>query len=317
MSRATGIAKDRVAFVSGSVLAWGILLAALRPWASHLYTGASLRFKFDFQDVYTGPMISPEPLAFLILNVLVALGVSIVILAACHLVAHGLLMASATEPNDRSKLLTDFADVTFLGAFRVTWYAGVYLLLLVPVYPAILLQHWLVDRWSISKGLSSALLTTSVVVPLLLIVFWYLKAKKNDLKGLRGSDYFSTVALIILLYGCYVVVAETAYTMELSSSQSLYSKTVNPYIEARIRLGGATSAASDASVEVRDQSGQLVVSPPILLLDGGLFHTYFSTHSLPPGEYQLRLRYARASLTGTFPYWQRALTDSVFVSLAP
>ncbi len=291
MSRATGIAKDRVAFVSGSVLAWGILLAALRPWASHLYTGASLRFKFDFQDVYTGPMISPEPLAFLILNVLVALGVSIVILAACHLVAHGLLMASATEPND--------------------------LLLLVPVYPAILLQHWLVDRWSISKGLSSALLTTSVVVPLLLIVFWYLKAKKNDLKGLRGSDYFSTVALIILLYGCYVVVAETAYTMELSSSQSLYSKTVNPYIEARIRLGGATSAASDASVEVRDQSGQLVVSPPILLLDGGLFHTYFSTHSLPPGEYQLRLRYARASLTGTFPYWQRALTDSVFVSLAP
>ena len=315
MSRST-IAKDRVGFVSGSVLGWGILLATLRPWASHLYTGATLRFNLDVGDMYAGQKINPEPIGFLMLNALVALGVCIVILAIGHLIAHGLFLASGTTPGDRSRLLGDFADATFLGAFRATLYVGIYFLLLLPVYPAILLQHWLVDEWSIGRDLSSALVSTSVLIPTVLMVLRYVRATKSFEK-LRGNEIIRTAALICVIYVCYVCVAETAYTLELSSRQSLYSKVGNPYIEALIKLGGATSAAADATVEVRDQSGLLVVSPPILPLDRGLFHTYFPTESLPPGEYQLELRYARPSLTNSFPYWRRALTHSVFVSLVP
>src|SRR5437879_2586007 len=105
----TAIAKDRLGFVSGSILGWGLLLAALRPRASHICTGATLRFYFDFQDVYVGPRISFEPVIFYLLNVVVAFGVSVVILALCHLIAHGVLLASGVS-STRSTLIVSFTE---------------------------------------------------------------------------------------------------------------------------------------------------------------------------------------------------------------
>lgn len=309
----TDVAKDRVAFVSGSVLGWSILLAALWPRAAQLETGATLRFTVDFQDIHVGNLISPEPIAFYFVNALVALGLSVAILAVCHLIAHGLLLVSAEERGDRSTTLARFADATFISAFRVTRYVGIYLVTLLPVFPAVLLQHWLVNRWSIGRGVSSAVFAVLSGAPFVLLVLHY--ARLN--RALSRRDYIGIGSRAILLFICYVVVSETAYTVALSSGQTLYSKMANPFVEASIRLGGATSALADATLEVRDEYGQVVAMPIIHRLGSGRFHAYFPTQALSPGEYQLRLSYRRASLTGAFPYWHLAVVDSTFISLAP
>jgi len=315
--RPTDVAKDRIAFVSGSVLGWSILLAALWPHAAQIDTGATLRFNLAFSDFYVGNYISPEPIAFYALSVLVALGLSVAIMAICHLIAHGLLLVSATGPEDHATPLARFADATFVGAFRVTWYVAIYFIMLVPVFPAILLQHWLVDRWSIGKEVSSTVLSVFVTVPIVLLVRHYIDANRAFLRSLKTRDYLRITVRVILLYCCYVAVSETAYTVALSSDHTLYSKAANPYVEAIVRLGGATSAPADATLEVRDEHGQVLQRPPIHRLGSGRFHAYFSTQSLSAGEYQLRLQYRRASLTGAFPYWHHTVIDSTFISLVP
>jgi hypothetical protein len=315
--RPTDVAKDRIAFVSGSVLGWSILLAALWPRAAQLDTGATLRFNLDFQDFYVGNLISPEPIAFYVICVLVALGLSVAILAVSHLIAHGLLLVDSAERGERSTRLARFADATFISAFRVTWYVGIYFVTLLPIFPAVLLQHWLVGHWSIGRDVSSAVLTVSVSVPIVLLALHYADRIRALLRSLKAREYLGIGGRLVLLYCCYVAVSETAYTVALSSGQTLYSKAANPFVEASIRLGGATSALADATLEVRDEYGQVLLRPMIHRLGSGRFHAYFPTQSLSPGEYQLRLYYRRASLTGEFPYWHHAVIDSTFISLAP
>jgi hypothetical protein len=299
--------------MSGSILGWGLLLATLWPRASQLYTGATLRFYFNFQDIYVGARISPEPVAFYILNVVVAFGVSIVILAIFHLIAHGLLLAS--DHPERSKFLPLIVNASFVGVFRLTWYVCVYLLIVISVYPVILLQHWLADRWLIGRGMSSVLLSVYACLLLSIAAFRYIKSAK--FKSLAARDFLCPVILILLLYTCYAAVAETAYTVRLSTGQALYSKAADPYVEALITLGGATSAANDASVEVRTYGGEILLAPAIQRVEGSQYHVYFSTQALPPGEYKITLHYARASLTDGFPFWRKALTKTVYLSLVP
>jgi hypothetical protein len=180
-----------------------------------------------------------------------------------------------------------------------------------------LFQHWLVGRWSIGKEVSSAVLELFVIVPIVLLALYY----RALLRSLKLTDYigigFDIGARLILLACCYIAVSETAYTVALSSGQTLYSKAANPYVEALIQLGGATSALADAALEVRDEHGQVLLCPPIHRLGSGRFHASFPTQSLSPGEYQLRLQYRRASITGAFPYWHAAVIDSTFISLVP
>jgi hypothetical protein len=306
------ITKDRLAFVSGSVLGWAILLATLWRRAAQLDTGATLRFNFDFQDISVGNLISPEPIAFYLLNILVTLGVSVAILSVSYLVAHGLLLASGTAPGLRSAPLARFSRATFINVFRVTRYAGTYLATLFMVFPAVLLQHWLVGRWSIRKDASELVFSLVVCVPAILLAYYYGPRWRRPKR-----DYIYIAVRLALLYSCYALVSETAYTMTLSSDRTLYSKAANAYVEVPIQLGGATSALADAALEVRNDHGQVLLRPAIHRLGKGSFHACFPALSLSPGEYELRLKYRRASLTFEFPYWHHEVIDSTFFSLVP
>jgi hypothetical protein len=130
-------------------------------------------------------------------------------------------------------------------------------------------------------------------------------------------DYIGIAVRLALLYSCYALVSETAYTMTLSSDRTLYSKAANAYVEVPIQLGGATSALADAALEVRNDQGQVLLRPAIHRLGKGRFHACVPTLSFSPGEYELRLQYRRASLTPAFPYWHHAVIASTFISLVP
>lgn len=309
------VGKERIGLISGSILGWGLVLLAVRPRSTQFVTGASLRFNFQISDIYDGPLINPKPIMFLILNVIVALGVAIVTLAVFHLVAHGLQIAPAPRLTPgRRRLLVSVADFTYHGVILATQFAAIYLLLVLPSYPFILLQHWLVVHLGFGPVASTALAFTPAGFVGGFLGLRYLRSflSRGNLSIWRIGR---GLAILLLLYCSYVLVAETTYTVSISTGKTLYSKAVDRYIEALIRLGGATSAASAVTVEVLDERGNLILRPQIAKVDGGAYHCYFSIQPLAMGRYQVRLRYARTSLTGDFPFIQPKIERSVFVAV--
>ena len=225
---ASDVTKERLAFVSTSVLAWGLLLLTLRPRVNRMYTGVSIRY--GQTDWYVGDRLSAGALSFFALNVLVALGVCILVLAAAHLVCRGSSMRRRMPgtDSDTTTTTTELADVVYDGMFSVTVLAMMYLVGFVPpLYLATLIQHWLVGMWSVGRVISTGVVT----IPFVVWVFVLVRVGPRVLRRTGMLDYLnpiSTFVVAMLLLVCLIATIETAYTVELSLCQTFYSKEKTP-----------------------------------------------------------------------------------------
>ncbi len=122
MSKEPEVSGQITNFVSGSLLGWVVLLIGLRSRVATLPIGRA--FKCD----WTGVRPPNEMLHFVVLCSVLALGLSVTILAVAHLVSRGLRLA-VNEGDNSGKSLAPFAQYTYEGVFFVSKLALYYLLL--------------------------------------------------------------------------------------------------------------------------------------------------------------------------------------------
>lgn len=303
--------KERLGFVSGTIVVWALAVMNLWPTVATFQTGQNLHFW-----TLTLPGDDPRPglYAFWVLTLLLALGGCSLLLSVTHMFARGLWLGTEPGPGGNAMLHAVAGALDRVATFS---------------YKTLLIQ-WLVVLTFLpllAVGLGSAMLeailrimfvSTSpwlrfvAGVPFFVLLFVpgyiafcrFLNITHRSPDGLNmlvriWRPVLSSIAVVTL---AWLLVIETCFTVDLTLNKSAIMKSRDDYVAATVRLGGAASDARYALLELVSGDGALARPITMQPMDGGWYAAHIPTRDLDEDVYRMVLRYPRASFDLSYPY---------------
>ena len=305
--------KAQLAYVSGTILAWGALLLKLWPVLARLQTGAHIHALGRDENVVV-PVSS-----YYLLALLVAVGLGMLLFGAAHIVARGFWLTHVLTHGAAARNTSWHARIarnTYV-VLHVFWVAALTVFCVVPLFAlSAVLAGVLAERLGWSIGLSRA--AAAILVFAGPIAGATVLLRRRLVGGLswvrdvarrvgRLNVGLACVALLTLWAG----VIEFSYVSAVRLDRLVFSRTGDPTIVVAIELGGAISDPSPARLRIVPSHGQS--SLPLQLRPGrnGVHVALASTRALTAGDYVVEMTYPHASLSPVFPFMRRHITREV------
>jgi hypothetical protein len=316
---ADDLRKERLAFISGTILVWGILLVRLWPTVASFQSGHHIRFwtiNSPGEGVLTSVWI------FWLLTCLLTLGMWAVGLAVAHILSYGLFVVTENAPqgggvtNQVQSSLERVSSNTYIAVF-IQWFIvpiilGLTVIILLSAGLEQFLGHFLSVRWAgwIVRG-----------IVLIFILVLFLIFRDRFLKMFRFLEEqvgFPPGIYVVVLLGfafSWLVVIEFCNTVSLIVDTKIVRRDAGATIT--VELGGATSDPREASLLITDDKGAVVRSFPLNQVSEGSYIAYVAPASLSWGFYHVVLKYPHSSITGSFPFIRSVTTRSQGLMVAP
>lgn len=296
--------QDRLALVSGTILVWGVVLVQLWNVAARFQTGGNIR-------PWTGNTPGQGVLAplwiFWFITALMTFGGWAVTLSVVHVLCHGLSLmdepaGNAAQSVPPSGTLTALRYWTYVGVF-VQWSIVLMMLVLVPL---VLLSAGLEQIMAHFMPARLASWVARMLVSILLGVAAYKTVLRLAPRFIRLFQVYGFAAMILpALLFCFsvswVAVIESCYTVSLSTDARVLRH--DQGVTVTVALGGATSALSQARLELVNEKGAVLQTLALHeATEPGDYFSYIAATALAPGSYRVTLEYPHSSLSSAFPF---------------
>ena len=291
--------KQQLAFTSGTVLLWALLLMKLLPIAAAMQIPDRIQFVDD-----SGYADAAWPV-FSLLTLFGALGITDFLLAVAHIGSRGLWLASTTGGEKPEGGLDRFCQSTFVSVFSIAKYATLSLFGFLFFVAVVALQHGTYRLFSVKSHfwglvfyavsvLAVLLVPVSLLIwvervgPLNRVLICFLDPFFPAVKrGFEGFRYFLPVLMLFFIIGNATFFL--SYKAELNVSKTIYDKTTSA-AEVQVQLGGMTSNVAKMRLSLADSNGgrhALDVS----YLGEGNYVARIDLSGLSPGRYGIILEY--------------------------
>lgn len=304
-SKAREQRNARLAFVAGSLVAWGSALAGLHATLKATYAPGALQLA-NADKFGAEPMLVDFSAAhFNLLALLVAIGAAAVVLATVYLILHGAALAHGSLAESPHRAATE----RFLfDCFVVLFWLAVLTLLLSPLlYAGVWLDRYFVETLSLSvpwaNNLRRVVLGGAILAILVLVVPRLYRAyeRRNVPAEVFRHWYAAYMMAAVLVAACTFVAVDSAYVVELGNAKAVYAKSKDSFVELQVTLTGSASDVAAASLEIRsrtDAARRLDVRPDLEVGEGRLL-ALVPLERLTPGAYDAVLVSTRDSWLGS------------------
>ena len=306
--------KAQLAYVSGTILAWGAVLLQFWPALAQLQTGAHVH------AIGRDEGVTIPPTSYYLLALLVAVGLGMLIFGAAHIVARGFWLArlSMHGPSSTSSPASERVSRSAYVILHVFWVTSVAFLCVVPLFAlsALLATQFAALRWplAIARVLASVL---AFAPPLAAGVVWYRRRAKAGPRALRSMarwiGYRNVAIAYVALPLLWLLVLEFSYVAELRLEHHLFSRSQDPNVVVSIQLSGAVSDPSPVQVSLVGTAPGPRAPQPLLLreVNDGLHMAILPTRSLPNGDYQITMTYPHTAISPNFPFFTKGIQRRV------
>jgi hypothetical protein len=293
--------KDELSFISGNILVWGLVVLNFWPIVSHFQTGI---------DYHLGSRsnITTEVLFFGFWTMLLAMAISVILMAIAHIFSRGIWLILSNDSKYRTilgsycKTQYDIAILfliymgagLFLGIFYDVVYLGVVKLF---VSWSIPFAEWITSLLILIINFLILYIFIHIIVfsPSISIVFSDLEEYyKERLKAISLS--------LVVFFVLYLITIEACYTMDLTVNGKIFDRTRGDIIEVYVGLGGATSDANVTKLKLLDSSGTLINNLPMYFIGQGQYASYIQSSTLLGGRYEVALEYPSRLLSSSYPF---------------
>lgn len=307
--------KAQLAYVSGTILAWGALLLQLWPVLARLPTGAHV------QAMGRDEGVSVPAIAFYLLALLVAVGLGMLIFGAAHIVARGFWLARFSMVNEH-RSTTPASDRIARSAYvviHVFWATSLLFVCLVPLtVVSALLAMALTSGlgWPLGLGRVVASILT-FALPFAAVIALYRRravtGRPTLISVARRIGYRNLSSAAFMLPLLWVLVIEFSYVADVRLDRHVFSLTTDQNVVVSIELGGAVSNPVPAHVELIRLAGSGTDSEPLPLnrVEDGRHVSIVPTRSLRPGRYVIAMTYPHGALSPVFPFFRRQIDRRV------
>ena len=302
--------KAQLAYVSGTILAWGALLLKLWPVLARLQTGAHIHALGRDENVAV-PVSS-----YYLLALLVAVGLGMLLFGAAHIVARGFWLTHVLTHGGAARNTSWHARIarnTYV-VLHVFWAAALTVFCVVPLFAlSAVLAGVFADKlgWSIglSRAAAAILVFAGPIAGVIVMVrrriagAWSWAREVAERVG-RLNLALACAALLMLWAG----VIEFSYVAAIRLDRLVFSRAGDPTIVVAVELGGAVSDPSPARVQVVRGHGNPPF--PLQLRPGrnGVHVALMNARALGAGDYVVEMTYPHASLSPLFPFVRGRIT---------
>lgn len=315
--------QQRLAFVSGYILVFGLALLKIWPVAATLQTGINVNF-WMMNLPSQGVII--ELWEFWALTSVIAMALVAIVLAVAHILLHGLSLAFPDPGGgqglkaDAAGLLNTLRDLTYKGAFTLLPFVVFLVVLDVLIMVAAGLESVLVYRFHLGLHTAGWLSRLAVMLILLLLlaivmvkVYPRLSSWFETVGTLSPRDvavgFFLVAAIAFLLTFMWFLAIQTCYTARMNVAGDVFQRSRNDQIEIHMDLGGATSAPHTAVLQLDDARGARLRTLDPEDLGDGHYVVVIQSRDLAEGRYQVTLTYPHLSMSSLFPFMHRQIVQ--------
>lgn len=310
VARAREQRNSRLAFVAGSLIAWGSALAGLHATLRATYAPGALRLA-DADKFGAEPLLVDYSAAhFNLFAALVAIGAAAVVLATVYLLLHGASLALQSWADaPRRATIERFLFDCFVVLF---WLTAVTLLSSPLLYAGVWLDRCFVEGLSMSVPMANNLRRGLQIVVLLAILavvvprLYRAYEQRNVPNDVFRHWYAAFCVAAALVATCTFVAVDSAYAVELASAKTVYAKGKDTFVELNVTLTGSASEVSGAALQVRPRADRSRKIDALLDLEvgEGRFLALVPVGGLAPGAYEAELVSTRDTwLGGQMPSW--------------
>lgn len=308
--------QQRLAFVSGYILVFGLALLKIWPVAAMLQTGINVNF-WTMNLPSQGVVI--ELWEFWALTSVIAMALVAIVLAVAHILLHGLSLAFSDPAGAQglkagaAGVLNTMRDLTYKGAFFLLPFVAFLVVLDVLMMVAAGLESLLVYRFHLGLHTAGWLSRLAVMLVLLLLFAiimvkvyprlssWLEKASESGARDFAGGLLVVGVIGILLTFMWFLSI-QTCCTARMNVAGDVFQRSRNDQIEIHMDLGGATSAPHSALLQLEDARGTRLRTLDPQDLGEGHYVVVVQSHDLAQGRYEVTLTYPHLSMSSLFPF---------------
>jgi len=307
--------KAQLAYVSGTILAWGAVLLQLWPVLARLQTGAHV------QALGRDTSVGVPATSYYLLALFVAVGLGMLAFGTTHMVARGFWFARLLiqPPAGTTTSASDRVAASTYIVLNVFWATALVFLCVVPLFAlSAVVGSTLTTalEWPLAVGRTAAAILV-FAAPLAGLVLFYRRrlaggrARAIDAArrvGLRNLA-MASVSLPLL----WLLVIQFSYVADVRLERFVFSRAANPTIVVSVELGGAVSDPAPAHVVLSAVTGSDRRSDtlPLRQVHNGLYVAPVFTKSLPNGDYAIGLTYPHGALSPVFPFFRNRISRNV------
>ncbi len=300
--------KEQLAFISGNILAWGLIVLNLWPTLSHFQTGMNIHL---WTTNWPQEGIKTELQIFWMMTALLALASSVTVFAIVHILSRGIWLILPIKTHQDS-ILTDiqnsldrFCQNTYYAIFILAIYVAFLLFVSIFLVLGTVLEQFLLFLslpLSIAGWIARGIVLFFILV--LFLVFWKKISKKLWSVSIQNPiSVFKTVFIsLAIFFVAWFITIEAVYTMDLTVNEKIFDQTKGDIVEIYVTLGGSTSAVDVAKLGILDSHGTLINNLTMYSIGQGQYASYILPTTLPEGRYEVVLEYPHSSLSSSYPF---------------
>ena len=307
--------KAQLAYVSGTILAWGAVLLQCWPVLARLQTGAHVHALGRDENVWV-PATS-----YYLLALLVAVGLGMLVFGTGHIVARGFWFARLSIPR-RSPTTSSASDRVARSTYivlHVFWATALLFLCVVPLFAlsALITKAFTAGfAWSVTVGrVAAAILVFALPLAVGVMIYRHRiaggRAWLSDAAQRVGRGNLVTASVALSVF--WLAVLEFSYVADVRLERHVFSRATEPTVVASVELGGAVSDPAPAQLVLNSLAGDAKRPDTLHLrrVHNGLYVSVIPTKSLSNGDYVIEMTYPHGALSPVFPFFRDRIRRSV------
>ena len=326
--QAKELRAQRLAFATGSLLAWGTTFIGLHAFLRTMQAPQVEELAYDSKPTQAFDFGSVD---FIAVSYLVGFGLSVVFVAALYLIDHGL---SLWRPGSASPRVQP-GQFLYHSLFALMAFVAFFLLIGVPMlYGYVAVDRFLVfacDASVLAAATIAKLVVALGVITLLAVAGWCVLRpdpvarlerlsawaatdQRIDGRALYGIGLLGFGVIVVSIFASVAI--KTAFTAELSTSKRVYDRATDRNVEILVLLGGSTSDPSKIVLTLHPP-GQTGSKRPLktnLELAPGQHLALVPVGDLAAGTYRVDFRYDPEA---SFPFLNFARERDTYFVVGP
>jgi len=299
--------KEQMAYVSGTVLAWGSLLVQLWPFLARFQTNCHIH---AFVFAVNQPPSAAE-LSYRLMAGVLALGAGMIFFGVIHITARGLLLTKTSDVSapGQPAMLSRIANGTYDGLHFYWRLMAVVMLLAIVFAPIAAAAAVVAERFRLKFSIVISIVGFLVGFPCGVWFGIWLKRRHASLSSpfvFLSKPHRVAACLIFAVLLAFAV--ELCDTVAVSVDRQLVSrKDLSPLV-VRVMLGGNTSDARYLHVTLSGPAGGKALSP--IQLQPGIYCVLLRPAELVTGRYALHATYPHIAVSPTLPWFTAEIDEA-------